>query len=134
MLDNKDELCVTDKTFQRYLNNKYNQNRINLDEILAVDYQILDTRQSDLRIYSGVCPTLRTGRHGLVYTKNHKLIKLSGLESLLLQGFPKDFLNNVKYISNSKLLSQAGNAMTVNVIEEIGKSIVKYVNKDETDG
>lgn len=123
--NNDDELSIQDSTFQRYLNNKYNRGRVDINKIISTDFNVLDTRQSDLRIYD-ICPTLRTGRHGILYTRNKKLIKLSGIESLLIQGFTKDFLPKVLGISNKKLLSQTGNAMTVNVIAEIGRALICY--------
>jgi len=131
--ENKNELDVNDTTFQRYLNNKYNVGRIDINEILATDFNVLDTRQSDLRVYKNICPTLRTGRHGLLYTRDKKLIRLSGAESLLIQGFPKDFIERVAEIPESKILAQTGNAMTVNVISAIGKTIMEYINGGDSD-
>ena len=133
--DNNDELPINDVGLQRYLNNKYNKDKVDIYKILEKDYQILDTRQSDLRVYNNICPTLRTGRHGILYTRNKKLIKLSGLESLLIQGFPKIFIKKAKKIPNKRLLSQTGNAMTVNVIEAIGRAIFSYNEgcNDETE-
>ncbi|MBU1044774.1 MAG: DNA (cytosine-5-)-methyltransferase [Candidatus Omnitrophica bacterium] len=116
------------KTFKRYLNNKYNKGNYNLDDLLEKDYTVLDTRQSDLRIYKNKVPTLRTGRHGILYVKKGKLRKLSGFESLLLQGFPKEKAKKVKdTVSNTHLLSQAGNAMTVSVIERIGQNLLNII-------
>jgi flagellar hook protein FlgE len=43
---------------------------LRLKEILNENYLILDTRQSDLRLYRGKVPTLRTGRHGILYVKD----------------------------------------------------------------
>jgi DNA (cytosine-5)-methyltransferase 1 len=86
---------------------------------------------------NGKVPTLRTGRHGILYVKNGKLNKITGYESLLLQGFPKNIAQKAKNsdITNTKLLSQAGNAMTVNVISAIGKELLNsmgvVINKDE---
>lgn len=121
-------LPVEDETFQRYLNNKYNKGKFNLKKLLEEDYLILDTRQSDLRLYRGKVPTLRTGRHGILYVKDGKLKKLSGYESLLLQGFPKEYAEKTREkVSESKLLSQAGNAMTVTVITQIAKQLIKYI-------
>ncbi len=121
-------LPIEDSTFQKYLNNKYNQGKFNIDEILAEDYLVLDTRQSDLRLYRGKTPTLRTGRHGILYVKDGQLKKLSGYESLLLQGFPKELADKSRgQIVESKLLSQAGNAMTVCVIKAIGLQLLKYI-------
>lgn len=120
---------VNDQTFQKYLNNKYNQGKHNLEKILQQDYLVLDWRQSDLRLYEGKSPTLRTGRHGILYVKDGQLRKLSGFEALLLQGFPLDLAKKAKEkkIINSKLLSQAGNAMTVPVIEAIGKELLNCI-------
>lgn len=125
--DNELELDTEDETFLRYLSNKYNIGKnYTITEILKLENYILDTRQSDFRIYKEHFPTLRTGRHGLFYIRNGKIKKLSGYEALLLQGFPKNIAQKVKdnnkYLNN-KVLSQAGNAMTVNVIEKIGREM-----------
>ena len=48
---------------------------------------------------------------------------------MLLQGFPKECADKVKdIVSDRHLLMQAGNAMTVDVIEALGKSIIKFLN------
>lgn len=130
LIDNdNDILDFNDSTWQKYINNKYNKGKFNFEELLNEDYLVLDWRQSDLRLYRGKTPTLRTGRHGILYVKNGKLRKLSGYEGLLLQGFPKELADKAKNakISNSKLLSQAGNAMTVSVISAIGKSLLECI-------
>lgn len=112
------------ETFLRYLKNKYNHGRYDLKGFLKRDYLVIDTRQSDLRLYDNRVPTLRVGRHGILYVKNGKFRKLSGYESLLLQGFPKKLAKKVDgVIEEINLLKQAGNAMTVNVIEAITKEL-----------
>lgn len=118
-------------TFQKYLNNKYNNNKVELNNILQKDYQVIDWRQSDFRCYEKKSPTLRTGRHGILYTKDGKLRKLSGYEALLLQGFPKKIASKVieHNIPESKILSQAGNAMTVTVIQKIAEQLLKVIEK-----
>jgi DNA (cytosine-5)-methyltransferase 1 len=125
-------LDIKDETLNRYLNNKYNKGKFNLSEILKEDYLVLDTRQSDLRLYKDKCPTLRTGRHGILYVKDNTLKKLSGYEALLLQGFSKELASLAKNsdIKESKLLSQAGNAMTANVIDSICFEMLNCINKD----
>jgi len=124
-----DNSKVTYSTFERYLENKYNEGKYNIDEILKEDYIVLDTRQSDLRIYPQKVPTLRRGRHGILYTKGGKLRKLSGYEAFLLQGFtPKMAEKASLEQSNGKLLAQAGNAMTINVIQAISKELLRYVS------
>ncbi len=116
------------KTFSKYLNNKYNSGKYKINELLSKEYTIIDTRQSDLRIYYEKTPTLRTGRHGILYVKNASFRKLSGYESLLLQGFPKEYADKVKSkVSNLKLLAQSGNAMSITVIEEIGRNLMKAI-------
>ncbi|AIK16710.1 DNA (cytosine-5-)-methyltransferase [Glaesserella parasuis] len=118
-------------TFQKYLHNKYNNNKVELNNILQKDYQVIDWRQSDFRCYEKKSPTLRTGRHGILYTKDGKLRKLSGYEALLLQGFPKHIASKVvEYnIPENKILSQAGNAMTVTVIQKIAEQLLKVIEK-----
>ncbi|HPF31140.1 MAG TPA: DNA (cytosine-5-)-methyltransferase [Candidatus Saccharibacteria bacterium] len=117
-------------TFLKFLENKYNKGLFKIEDLLKEDYLVLDTRQSDLRLYRDKVPTLRTGRHGILYVKNGKFRKLSGFESLLLQGFPKNLAKKTKgKIADVYLLSQAGNAMTVNMIETVGKKLLKYIEK-----
>ncbi|MBQ6907072.1 MAG: DNA (cytosine-5-)-methyltransferase, partial [Clostridia bacterium] len=114
LIDTDNEvLDMNNPTWQKYLNNKYNRGNFDFEKLLKEDYLVLDWRQSDLRVYKGKVPTLRTGRHGILYVKNGKLKKLSGYEGLLLQGFPKSLAEKSRNVSNSKILSQAGNAMTV---------------------
>lgn len=122
----------TYETFLKYLENKYNKGKFSVELLLKEDYLIIDTRQSDLRLYRGKTPTLRTGRHGILYVRDGKFRKLSSYESLLLQGFPEYLAQKVKgKIDEVALLSQAGNAMTVNVVEAFGKSLVDFINKHE---
>ncbi|GAA7122274.1 DNA cytosine methyltransferase [Helicobacter pylori] len=123
-------LDTNNVAFQRYLCNKYNHNRVFLENILTLENAVLDTRQSDLRLYFNVFPTLRTSRHGLFYTQKGKIKRLNAIESLLLQGFPRGLIAKIKDNPNFKeshLLSQAGNAMSVNVIAAIAKQMLKAI-------
>lgn len=134
LIDTDNEILdFNNSTWQKYLNSKYNKGKFDFRELLQEDYLVLDWRQSDLRLYRGKTPTLRTGRHGILYVKNKKIKKLSGYEGLLLQGFPKELADKAKKekINNNKLLSQAGNAMTVPVIRAIGKSLLECVRGDD---
>ena len=120
------------ETFLKYLDNKYNKGLFKIEKLLNENYLVLDTRQSDLRLYRNKVPTLRTGRHGVLYVRNGKFRRLSGLESLLLQGFPKNLSEKTRgKIADVYLLSQAGNAMTVSTIEAVGKSLLNYANHYE---
>lgn len=129
--ENELELKKDNETFKRYLSNKYNiEKNYRIEDILKWENSVIDYRQSDLRRYEGFFPTLRTGRHGLLYIKNGKIKRLNGYEALLIQGFPKEIASIVKkdnFFVNNKVLSQAGNAMTVNVIEKIGGNILKSI-------
>lgn len=121
-----DEKEVTYGTFLKYIENKYNKGQYNIKEMLERDYSVIDTRQSDLRIYHDRVPTLRTGRHGILYVRNGKFRRLSGYEALLLQGFPKTIARKVDgVVKEMYLLRQAGNAMTVNVIEAIAGELFR---------
>ena len=115
-------------TFQKYLTNKYNIGKYEINSLLEQDELVLDTRQSDLRLYKNKFPTLRTGRHGILYVKNKRFVKLNGFEALLLQGVPQKYANKILIhnLNNLKILSQAGNAMTVNVIEKLVGEILTY--------
>ncbi|EKE21993.1 MAG: hypothetical protein ACD_7C00083G0006 [uncultured bacterium] len=125
-----DERKKSYETFLKFINNKYNKGRFDIKELLKQEYLVIDTRQSDLRLYRGKVPTLRTGRHGVLYVRNGKFRKLSGLESLLLQGFPKELAEKTKgKIADVNLLSQAGNAMTVSTIEAVGKRLLEYIKE-----
>jgi len=79
-----------------------------------------------------VIPTLRSHRDGIFYVKNKTLCQLTGYEALLLQGFPKELADKVKNtVTDRHLLMQAGNAMTVNVIKELGNSLINLFNTME---
>ena len=117
------------KTFLKYLKNKYNDGVHDINMILKRDFLVLDTRQSDLRLYENKVPTLRTGRHGVLYVRDGKFRKLSGYESLLLQGFSKKMAKKVDgYIEEIHLLKQTGNAMTVSVIAAVAKELFKTLD------
>ena len=109
-----------------YLNNPTNFGKYKINDLLKMEGMILDTRMNDLRIYEERCPTLRAQRDGILYVKNHEIYQLTGYEALLLQGFPIEYANKVKdEVSDRHLLMQAGNAMTVNVIHQLGNSLLK---------
>lgn len=112
-----------------YLQNTANNGEYSINDLLQMEGKVLDTRMSDLRIYDGKVPTLRSQRDGILYVKNHRICSLTGYEALLLQGFPAHYARKVKdVVSDRHLLMQAGNAMTVNVIHMIGDSLQNHVN------
>lgn len=76
----------------------------------------------------GVCPTLTAnmgmGGHNVPLIKDKKGIrKLTPLECFRIQGFPKDYA--LPNISDSALYKQAGNSVSVPVLEAIAKQMMK---------
>lgn len=117
---------------KHYLNNDENHGKYTVDDLRQLEGKVLDTRMNDLRIYDGKVPTLRAQRDGILYVKNGVIYQLTGYEALLLQGFPKEYADRVKHeVTDRHLLMQAGNAMTVNVIMEIGKCIINFLEDKE---
>ena len=80
----------------------------------------------------GVVPTLTanmgTGGHNVPIIKNHKGIrKLPPRECFLLQGFPENF--KLPKIADSHLYHQAGNSVTVPVVQRIAKNMMTVLNE-----
>ena len=122
------EMSPDDKRwfYYEYLNNEKNKGKFDINNILNQENLIVDTRMSDLRLYVNRMPTLRAHRDGIYYVKNKKMYYLTGAEALLFQGFNHEHVARVENkVTNRNLLMQAGNAMTANVVEEIGKSILE---------
>ena len=118
--------------FKFYLNNPTNRGKYKPKDFISEEYLIIDTRMSDLRLYRGKVPTLRSQRDGIFYVRDGIIRFLTGYEALLLQGFPKEYADKVKsVVTNRHLLLQSGNAMTVNVIKALGKSVIDCLNKYE---
>lgn len=80
----------------------------------------------------GVVPTLTanmgTGGHNVPLILDKKGIrKLTPKECLNAQGFPKKY-KIPKNLSDSKIYKQAGNSVTVTVIEKVAKNVIKAIN------
>lgn len=131
LIDTDNELSAESmERFRYYLNNPTNQGKYTPEDFFDEEYLIIDTRMSDLRLYRGKVPTLRSQRDGIFYVRDGVIRDLTGYEALLLQGFPKEYADRVKEeVSNRHLLLQAGNAMTVNVIKALGKAIVNCLGE-----
>jgi len=76
---------------------------------------------------SGVCPTLTAnmgmGGHNVPIIKDaFGIRKLTPLECFRLQGFPKDYI--LPNISDSAMYKQAGNSVSVPVIEAVAKAMM----------
>src|SRR5690625_3320133 len=90
-----------------------------------------DTQGFDgVRLYDDETPSLRSSRSGLkVAEPKYRIRKLTPRECWRLQGFPdvaRDAVEAAR-ISDSQRDKQAGNAVTVNVIEAIGERFIPLI-------
>ena len=77
------------------------------------------------RVGKGIANTLLTGEEQGVVMNDFRIRKLTPKECWRLQGFPDwAFEKAEKVNSNSQLYKQAGNSVTVNVIEAIARRLV----------
>lgn len=77
------------------------------------------------RVGKGIANTLLTGEEQGVVMHDFRIRKLTPKECWRLQGFPDwAFERAAKVNSNSQLYKQAGNSVTVNVIEAIARRLV----------
>ena len=67
-----------------------------------------------------------TDKHGVIYCG--LIRRLMPLECFRLQGFTDEQFNKVREagLSDAQLYKLAGNAVTVNVIEAIGRNLLKF--------
>ncbi len=76
------------------------------------------------RVGKSIANTLLTSDEQGVVLSNYKIRKLTPRECWRLQGFPDWAFDKAQEVnSNSQLYKQAGNSVTVNVIEEIAKRL-----------
>ena len=114
---------------------KYFYNGKPLFERIKDDVKSEDTVYQWRRKYvrankKGVVPTLTAnmglGGHNVPIIKNGKGIrKLTPKECFMLQGFPESF--KLPNLADTKLYHQAGNSVTVAVIERIAKEMMKVL-------
>lgn len=74
------------------------------------------------RVGHGIANTLLTGSEQATLTSEYRIRKLTPRECWRLQAFPDEFFDKAQQagLSDSQLYKQAGNSVTVNVIEYIG--------------
>ncbi len=127
------------KSFKEFVSNeaddKYYYNDKPLYEKLKNSINSEDTVYQWRRRYvrankKGVVPTLTanmgTGGHNVPIIKNYKGIrKLTPKECLLLQGFNESF--KIPQIADSYLYHQAGNSVTVPVVQKIAEEMKKVL-------
>lgn len=117
------------------------ENRINLNEQVDKLYEFYQCRRGMYvrKNMSGVCPTLTanmgTGGHNVPLIKVHDGIrKLTPKETFKLQGFPVDdgYLlpaeHKGKPYPDSQLYKQAGNAVSVPIIQLLAEELLKILD------
>lgn len=79
------------------------------------------------RVGHGIANTLVTGSEQATLTSEYRIRKLTPRECWRLQAFPDELFDKAQQagLSDSQLYKQAGNSVTVNVIEYIGNMIVE---------
>ncbi len=118
--------------------NRTNNVRINLDEDINEFYEFYQVRRSMYvrKNQSDVCPTLTanmgTGGHNVPLIRDKKGVrKLTPAETLRLQGFPAGHGYNMPSFGDAHLYKQAGNAVSVPVIQLIATEILKVITQTD---
>ena len=136
------ENVYTKEKYPKYFIESDNADDINLNKQITEPYQFYQVRRGMYvrKNQSNVCPTLTanmgTGGHNVpLIIDDYGIRKLVPAETFMLQGFP---VNNgyelpLKYkgkpYSDARLYKQAGNAVSVPVIELIATEILKAMKK-----
>ena len=125
--------------FNEKKDNSYYYNNSKYYDTLKETMKNQDTVYQWRRIYcrenkNKLCPTLTanmgTGGHNVPLIKdNYDIRKLTPKECLLFQGFPIDY-KIPSNLSNSHIYKQAGNAVSVPVIERIAENIMKVLKEE----
>lgn len=106
-------LCIREATLKGYA-------EAGVGDSVNLSHPNSKTRRG--RVGKGVANTLLTGEEQGVVTSQYRIRKLTPRECWRLQGFPDWAFDRAKEVnSNSQLYKQAGNSVTVNVIEAIAK-------------
>ena len=120
----------------------YNQNPQEPQKKILKEFTLPRDIHNDLdrqrRVYSiyGISPTLlaRSDSPKIIFKDNneYQIRKLTPLETLRVQGFSKEFTDNIeKYgMSDTQLYKQSGNAVSPPVISEIINNLLDYINEE----
>lgn len=131
-----DIIDVSDKKEDRYYYNTDSRYYEMLEETMKNKDTVYQLRRVYVRENkSNLCPTLTanmgTGGHNVpLIIDDFGFRKLTPKECLAFQGFPKTFRIPEK-MANSHIYKQAGNSVTVTVINRIAKNIVSVLNNNE---
>lgn len=90
----------------------------------SINYSVPNSKTRRGRVGKGIANTLDTGCQQGVLTEEYCIRKLTPRECWRLQGFPDWAFDRAAVVnSDSQLYKQAGNSVTVNVIEAIGNKL-----------
>ena len=91
----------------------------------SVNYQFPNSNTRRGRVGKEEANTLETSNKQGVVTEDYRIRKLTPKETWRLQGFPDKLFNKAKEqgLSDTQLYKQAGNSVTTNVVEAIGKRL-----------
>lgn len=127
--------------FDEKKEDSYYYNNSKYYDILKETMKNQDTVYQWRRVYcrenkNKLCPTLTanmgTGGHNVPLIRdNYDIRKLTPKECLLFQGFPMDY-KIPKNMSNSHIYKQAGNAVSVPVIQRIAENILKVLDESNS--
>lgn len=134
----KDVIHFGDEVDDRYYYKKGRQPFYDqLEEEITSQDTVYQWRRQYVRANkSGVVPTLTanmgTGGHNvpLILTDDKKIRKLTPKETFNVQGFPKEF-KLPDDVSNGQLYKQAGNSVSVPVINRIAERVLSSLEKHE---
>lgn len=129
---------ITEEEYQNIPHEIKRDKRINLEEEITELYQFYQVRRGMYvrKNQSNVCPTLTanmgTGGHNVPLIKdNYGIRKLTPEETLRLQGFPAG--NGYSSpCSDAMIYKQAGNAVSVPVVELIAKELLNVLYSNDT--
>lgn len=98
----------------------------------SINYTQPNSKTRRGRVGEGIANTLDTGCQQGVVTEDVRIRKLTPKECWRLQGFPDYAFEKAQAVnSDSQLYKQAGNAVTVNVIQEIARQLKERIRDGE---
>src|SRR5699024_8253264 len=129
------QVLISDMKGYPYLCFECDENLFEVETYKDIEMVIGSTQKNAATTDGTLSPTLTSamgqggGHVPMAVYKELKIRKLTPLECWRLQGFTDEQHNAVESagISNSQRYKQAGNAVTVNVIEAIGERLITYL-------
>lgn len=140
----QDEFYFNNKKLNIFLGSSnikdYEKRQNQILKVLDLPREVHNDLERQRRIYSikGVSPTVlaRSDSTKILVKKdnNYKIRKITPLENFLVQGFDKEFVDNIKEagISNTQLYKQSGNAVSPPVITKIYNLLYPYLKEENS--